>query len=316
MAQNFRSPRILFFLELIRITEPFISRTKVRRFLAQTILKDFYDSCSKSPDQPFLRDIININRAYKEYLKARDKMVVSNLRLVAKIAGYYIGKGVDYMDLIQEGNSGLMWAAEKFEYSKGYKFSTYAKWWIIQNVSRCIADSSRTIRVPVYIHETIVRIAYLNRISLAQLGRTASSEEISSKLGITQDSLDLARRYMNRTASLDQKINNGSDKDDCLMDLCPDPAPNPEEICLQDNHNKALEEKIKSLLDCLDKRSQTIIRMRFGIGYDKTYTLEEVGNHFGITREGIRQLQNKAIKIIWHKTRNCQEFADLSDFLA
>ena len=238
-----------------------------------------------------------ITRARALISESKNELTTRNLRLVVNIAKNYIGRGLSFLDLIQEGNIGLMKAVDKFKYEKGFKFGTYATWWIRQAITRALIDQTKTIRVPVHISEFYNKVTKASKALTAQLRREPSKEEIGEKLGVSTRKVEEVFKAIQDPIGLQTQV---GDEDTKLEDFIADKnSPSP----YSDAEKNEITDKILEILKTLHPKEEKVIRMRFGIGFDRDYTLEEVGKHFSLTRERIRQIEEKALRKLKHPDR-------------
>ncbi|MGB4015107.1 MAG: RNA polymerase sigma factor RpoD [Bacilli bacterium] len=279
---------------LTTIRELELSRTVQQGLLAQEVLHQH----EKGKKDLTEEEIEKYKRFVEEGLDAREILIESNLRLVVSIAKRYLGRGMQFQDLIQEGNMGLMKAVNKFDPTKGFKFSTYATWWIRQAITRAIADQARTIRIPVHMVETINKLVRTQRKLTQELRREPTPEELAAEMKITVEKVQQIQKIAQEPVSLETPV--GEEDDSTLGDFVHDTElPNPLDYTI----NEKYKEEIDTVLRTLTPREEKVLRLRFGLTDGKPHTLEEVGREFGVTRERIRQIEAKAIRRLRHPSR-------------
>jgi RNA polymerase primary sigma factor len=291
-------------IRLLRADEEIELARKIADLLElERIREGLFEQLDRDPQDKEWATAVNMTlSAFRHRLhlgrRAKDKMVQSNLRLVVSIAKKYMNRGLSFQDLIQEGSLGLIRAAEKFDHEKGYKFSTYATWWIRQAITRAIADQSRTIRLPVHLYETISRIKKTTKLLSQEMGRKPTEEEIATRMEMTIEKLRFIAKSAQLPISLETPI--GKEEDSRLGDFIESDGETPED---QVSKN-LLREDLESVLDTLSPRERDVLRLRYGLDDGRMKTLEEIGQIFNVTRERIRQIEAKALRKLRHPNRN------------
>lgn len=275
--------------------------------IADDSVRLYLREIGKIPLLTAAEEITLANRVRKGDKRAKDKMAEANMRLVVSIAKRYVGRGLDLLDLIQEGNTGLLRAVEKFDPDKGFKFSTYATWWIRQAITRAIADQARVIRIPVHMVETINKLLRTQRRMTQELGREPTNEELGKEMEMEVEKIDHIMKIKQDISSLDAPVRDDEEDSSLVQFIEDEDSKSPEEAATA----QLLKEHVNQMLNGLTPREQKILRMRFGLEDGRTHTLEEVGHEFGVTRERIRQIEAKALA----KLRRSRDSKDLRDYL-
>lgn len=292
--------------EIIKNAEP-LKEAETRDAEITELLKN--DELSQGERAKLFAEQSKLHLKIKRLKRPKDKMAEANMRLVVSIAKRYSGRGLDFLDLIQEGNTGLLRAVEKFDPSKGFKLSTYATWWIRQAITRAIADQARTIRIPVHMVETINKLMRIQRKLTQELNREPTIEELAKEMDETPEKIKYVFKIKQDIQSLDATIGNNDDDDSSELGdmMADDKAANPEDTA----SDHLLSEQVMDVVNALSDREQKIIKLRFGLDGDRPHTLEEVGAEFAVTRERIRQIEAKALA----KLRKNKETERLHDYL-
>lgn len=291
-------------IRLLRADEEIELARKIADLLElERIREGLHEQLERTPQDNEWANAVNMTLpAFRRRLhlgrRAKDKMVQSNLRLVVSIAKKYMNRGLSFQDLIQEGSLGLIRAAEKFDHEKGYKFSTYATWWIRQAITRAIADQSRTIRLPVHLYETISRIKKTTKLLSQEMGRKPTEEEIATRMEMTIEKLRFIAKSAQLPISLETPI--GKEEDSRLGDFIESDGETPEDQVAKN----LLREDLENVLDTLSPRERDVLRLRYGLDDGRMKTLEEIGQIFNVTRERIRQIEAKALRKLRHPNRN------------
>ncbi len=285
-------------IELARQIADLLHLEEVRNDIAQKRDIDPEEVTDAEWAEAMNQPLRSFQRRLMEGRRAKDKMVQSNLRLVVSIAKKYMNRGLSFQDLIQEGSLGLIRAAEKFDHEKGYKFSTYATWWIRQAITRAIADQSRTIRLPVHLYETISRIKKTTKLLSQEMGRKPSEEEIATRMEMTIEKLRFIAKSAQLPISLETPI--GKEEDSRLGDFIESEGETPDDQVAKN----LLREDLESVLGTLSARERDVLKLRYGLDDGRMKTLEEIGQIFNVTRERIRQIEAKALRKLRHPNRN------------
>jgi RNA polymerase primary sigma factor len=286
-------------IELARKIADLLELEQTREKLAAQLQIDNPEEVEESDwAQEMAMPLVDFRRRLHSGRRAKDKMVQSNLRLVVSIAKKYMNRGLSFQDLIQEGSLGLIRAAEKFDHEKGYKFSTYATWWIRQAITRAIADQSRTIRLPVHLYETISRIKKTTKLLSQEMGRKPTEEEIATRMEMTIEKLRFIAKSAQLPISLETPI--GKEEDSRLGDFIESDGETPDDQVAKN----LLREDLESVLGTLSPRERDVLKLRYGLDDGRMKTLEEIGQIFNVTRERIRQIEAKALRKLRHPNRN------------